>query len=434
MRVSTNTIFEQGIFNLQSNQAKLIKQQEQIAAGRKVLTPADDPIAAARALEVTQSKDITEQYDRNGDSATAAIRLEEEAIARYTTLLQDVKTLAVNAGNGALTPNDLKSLATELRGRYEELLGIANSTDGNGLYLFSGYQGTTRPFAETAPGTVGYAGDQGQRLIQISASRQVPVSDNGAELFQAIRTGNRTFVTNANAANTGTAVINAGTVRDNAAWNAAGNPKNFEVRFHVNSATVPSTTTYDIVDTVNNVSLTTGAAPAAGPYLRTYQSGSAIAIARQTPPDTNPTAFDYGVDIAVDGDPANGDRFAVAPTAGQDIFKTVYDLITAMESADATSTGRTRLINSLNGAQGNLDNALDVALTVRASVGARAKEIETNQAAAEELGLQYKTTLSNLQDLDYAKAISELSFQQVALEAAQKTFVNIQGLSLFNFL
>lgn len=434
MRVSTNTIFEQGIFNIQRNQAQLIKQQEQLATGRKVLTPSDDPVASARALEVSQSKAITEQYSRNGDSAKTAIQLEEEALGRYTSLLQDVKTLAVNAGNGAMTPDDLKSLATELRGRYEELLGIANTTDGNGLYLFSGYQGATRPFSEVSPGNVAYAGDQGQRLIQIGPSRQVPVSDSGSDIFQSVRTGNRTFENAASPANTGTAVIDVGTIRDRAAWNATGNPQNFEVRFHVDSSTTPNVVTYDIVDTVNNVSLTTGAAPAAGPYLRQYQSGAAINIARQSPPDTNPTAFDYGIEVSINGDPATGDRFTIAPSAGQDIFKTMYDMITALESTGANSTDRTRLTNALNNAQSNLDNALDVASSVRASVGARMKEIETGQAAAEDLKLQYDTTLSNLQDLDYAKAISELSFQQIALEAAQKTFVNIQGLSLFNFL
>jgi flagellar hook-associated protein 3 FlgL len=434
MRVSTTTVFEQGIYNIQRNQALLIRGQEQVSTGRRVLTPADDPVAAARALEVSQSKAINEQYARNAESATAAIGLEETALSRYTVLLQDIKTLAVNAGDGALTANDLKSLGTELRGRYAELLGIANSTDGNGLYLFSGYQGATQPFAENLPGSVTYSGDQGQRLIQTGASRQIAVSDAGSDIFQRIRTGNGVFETSANTANTGGGVVTRGVVRDQAAWDAAGNPQNFEVRFFVDSTTVPPVTTYDIVDTVNNVSLSTGAAPGAGPFLRNYQDGAGIVLARQAPPDTNPTAFDYGIDLSVTGEPATGDAFSVAPSVNEDIFATLYQLIRAVESAGPGTASNTRLANALNSAQNSIDNALDVGLTVRASVGARAKEIETGISTSGDLALQYDQTLATLRDLDYDKAISDLTFNKVSLEAAQKTFIQVQGLSLFNFL
>ena len=434
MRVSTTTVFEQGIFNIQRAQAQLVKQQEQISTGRRVLSPADDPVAAARALEVTQSKEITEQYARNGDAATAAIGLEENALARYTALLQDVRTLTVNAGDGALTPTDLKSIATELRARYTELIGIANSTDGNGLYLFSGYQGSTQPFTENAPGVVAYNGDQGQRLIQIGATRQVAISDAGSDVFQRIRTGNGVFATTATTTNTGGGIVSEGAVRNRAAWDAATNPQNFEVRFFVDNTAVPPQTTYDIVDTVNNLSLTTGAAPAAGPYLRTYQSGGTISFARQAPPDTNATAFDYGIEMSVTGQPASGDTFTIAPSANQDIFATLDQLITAIETGGGGMTANTALANALNTALNNFDNAIDVSLTITASVGARAKEIQTGQANADDLTLQYETTLSGLTNLDYAKAISELTFNQVSLEAAQQSFVRIQGLSLFNFL
>ncbi len=434
MRVSTTTMFEQGVFNLQRGQALLIKGQEQLSTGRRVLTPADDPVAAARTLEVSQSKAINEQYARNADSATASIGLEENALARYTGLIQDIKTLAVNAGDGTLTSTDLKTLGTELRGRYAELLGVANSTDSNGLYLFSGYQGTTQPFSENVPGAVVYNGDQGQRLIQIDAGRQVAVSDAGSDVFQRIRTGNSVFETSVDPANIGTGIVTKGVVRDVAAWNAAGNPQNFEVRFFVDSTSVPPSTTYDIVDTVNNLSLTTGAAPAAGPYLRTYQDGATISLARQAPPDTNGTAFDYGIDLSVTGAPANGDSVTVVPSTNEDVFASVYQLIQAVESATPGAKGNTQLANALNSAHNSLDNALDVALTVRASVGARTKEIQTSRSNSDDLGLQFETTLGALQDLDYAKAISDLTFNQVALQAAQKSFVQIQGLSLFNYL
>jgi len=434
MRVSTNTVYEQGVSNMLRNQAQMLRTQEQISTSRRIVTPADDPVAAARVLELSQSRAVTEQFDRNGQFAQGAIGQQEQALQRYTRLLQDVKTMAVGAGNAALGASDRTSLASELRGRYEELLSIANTTDANGLYLFSGYQGTTQPFAETAAGVVAYSGDDGSRLIQIGPSRDIPVSHPGSDVFVRIPTGNGTFATAAAAANTGSGLVSPGTVRDASAWNSAGNPGNFDIRFHVNSTVSPATTTYDIVDTVNNVSLLTGAAPASGPHLRTYTTGTTISLARQSPPDTNPVAFDYGIALSVSGSPATGDVFTVAPSTSQDVFATVYGLITALESAGTGTTLNTRFTNLRNTALSNLDNALTVNLTAVSAIGARAGEIDTARETAGDASLQFDKTLSSLQDLDYASALSQLTQQKVSLEAAQKSFIQVQQLSLFQYL
>jgi flagellar hook-associated protein 3 FlgL len=434
IRVSTNTIFERGVSNMLERQSTLADLQDQIATGRRVRTPADDPVTAARALEVEQSQAINDQYIRNNETAQSSLALSENALTTVTEVIQDIRTLGVNAGNGALSGRELDTLANELRGRYAQLLGLANSTDGNGLFLFSGYQGTTQPFAETAPGTVAYAGDQGQRLIQISASRQVPVSDAGSDIFQTIKNGNGTFIASAAAANTGTGMIGPGTVTNPTQWNAVGNPQDFSVVFFVDSSVTPPVTTYDIIDNVSGLSLTTGAAPGAGPYLRTYQDGAAISLSRQTPPDTNPTNFDYGAQIEIQGEPATGDTFTVQASTNQDLFKTVYDMIVALESAQRTPAGNARLANDLTIALSNLDNSLDNVLRVRASIGVRLNEADDARSAQSDLVVEYQRQLSDLRDLDYAKALSDLTRQQLGLEAAQKSFVRVQELSLFNFL
>jgi flagellar hook-associated protein 3 FlgL len=434
IRISSNTLFEKGVFNLQSGQSAVAKLQDQIATGRRVRVPSDDPVAAARALEVEQSQAITQQYSRNGDSAQTALGLSENALTSVTTLIQDAKVLAINAGDGVLTPTDQKSLGTELRARYQNLIGLANSMDGNGQYLFSGYQGATMPFAETAPGTVAYSGDQGVRLIQISASRQIAISEAGSDIFQTIKNGNGTFVTAAGSANTGTGIISPGTVVDTTAWNSAANPRDFTVVFNVNNGVNPPVTTYDIVDNTTGLSLTTGAAPGAGPYLRTYTDGGSISLKTQLPPDTNPTAFDFGAQLSIQGQPANGDSFTVKASTNQDLFKTLSDLIAAVESAQPGAATNTKLTNSLNTAMSNLDNSLDNVLRVRAAIGSRLNEVDSAKSSQADLVGQYQTTLSGLRDLDYAKAISDLTLQQTTLEAAQKSFVRVQGLSLFNFI
>lgn len=435
IRFSTKTVFEQGVFNLQRSQADVFRTQDQISTGRRVRTPSDDPVTAARALEVEQSRAISKQYQRNNDSAQAALSASENAISNAIALLQDVRTVAVNAGNGALSSNELKSLAAELRGRYQELLGIANSTDGNGLYLFSGYQGTTRPFSETTPGSVAYAGDQGSRLIRISASREIPSSDPGSDIFQRIKNGNGTFVTEAGEDNTGSGVIGPGTVSSPIAWDHDANPRDFTVRFHVDSTMIPPVTTYDIVDNLSGDSLLTGtAAAASGPYLRTYTEDGTIALRRQVPPDTNASDFDYGAEFTIKGSPATDDQFTIQASRNEDVFTTLYNLIETLESASSGAAANALLANGINTALSNFDRDIDNLLRVQVGIGVRLRESDDAYTSQEDLVGQYDETLSDLRDLDYAKAISDLARQQLTYEAAQKTFAQVQTLSLFQYI
>ena len=184
-------------------------------------------------------------------------------------------------------------------------------------------------------------------------------------------------------------------------------------------------TTYDIIDNVSGNSLLTGVAPAAPPYPRTYASGSAIAFSQVGPP-----TFDFGAQVAIAGTPGNGDSFTINASTNQDVFKTIDNLASLLES----SSGGAALTNGLVGAQRNLDNAMDNILTIRASAGSRLKELDSAKSSEEDLALQYSQTLSRLQDLDYAKASSELIQQQANLEAAQKSFARIAGMSLFDYL
>ncbi len=420
MRISTTTIYDTGIATMQQQTEKLMQVQQQISTGRRILTPADDPVAAARILEVNQSQSINQQYISNSGAASDSLSLEESTLGSITQLLQSVRDVAVNAGDATLTQSDRASLATQLRGSYQQLLGLANSTDAGGQYLFSGYHGGTRPYSEASPGNVVYGGDQGQRLIQVGASRQIAVSDSGSDVFQRIRTGNGTFATQAAAGNGGSAVIDPGTVLDAQTWKAAANSTGYTIKFGVSGGV----TTYDIIDKDSGKSLLTGAAPAASPpYPRSYSSGSNIDLSQ-------PPAFDLGLRVSIAGAPKDNDSFSVTASKNQDVFKTIDDLANLLQ----TSAGGAQLTNGLTVAQGNLDNALENILTVRASVGARMKELDTAKSTGDDRALQYSDTLSRLQDVDYAKAASELTQQQVNLQAAQKSFTMVSGLSLFNYL
>ncbi|MGV8893104.1 MAG: flagellar hook-associated protein FlgL [Burkholderiaceae bacterium] len=187
MRISTNTMYDVGSARISELQASQFKLQQQISAGRRIMTPEDDPVGAARALMVTQAQSVNEQFGINRRNAQSALNAEDGALHSIKLLLLDAKTAVVYAGNGSLTDTDRGYLATELRGRYEELLGLANTKDGTGNTLFAGFQTSSDAFVKdtdaTTPEVVQYKGDQGQRMLQVDTSRQMALSDTGEAVF-----------------------------------------------------------------------------------------------------------------------------------------------------------------------------------------------------------------------------------------------------------
>lgn len=441
MRVSTSTIFFLGSQAITSRQADLVKLQQQLSTGRRVLTPSDDPVASAQMLEVTQAQSRNSQFVLNGQDASSAVAMSETTLQSVIDLLHNVKQLAVNAGNPTLTSNERAMLKSELDSRYKELLGLANATDGNGQYLYSGYQGSTRPFEEVSPGLVAYFGDQGQRQIQISDSRAIPVSDSGRDIFQRIKEGNGYFVTQpaVSSLNTGTGIISPGSVIDPVKWATAGSggvPANFTINFHIDNTVTPPVTTYDIVDNTQATptSLLTGAAPAPGPYPRVYQPNATIELRKLPTDPVAAPAFDYGAQLSIEGDPASGDSFSVRGAKDVQIFDSLTLLSNTLASGKFSTAQAAQYQNQLNLVMQGVDNALTRVASVQADIGTRMNEIDAIRQNKDDLNLQYSTQLKDLGDLDYAKAISDFSLTQTYLEAAQKTFMQTQELSLFKQL
>jgi flagellar hook-associated protein 3 FlgL len=417
MRISTKTIYDRGVNNITTQQAAMSRTQQQLATGRKNLTAADDPIATARALEVTQSQSINTQLVTNRSNAKGMLSLETVALASSTAIMQDIKDLAVKAGNGSMTQKDRESLAVELEGRLSDLLGQANTSDGVGGYVFSGYKSTTLPFTQTASGAA-YQGDQGQRELQVGSTRKLPITDSGSSVFENNATGNGSFVTGVDAANYdrgGTGIISAGSVKD--ATQLTGHKYQIDFQVVPASPGVSKVTTYTVTDLTLNQPVPAAPVPA---VPQPYTSGANI-------------TFD-GVQFDIKGDPADLDNFTVEPSTKQSVFTTVSDMIKALRAPGDGAAGQASLNNKLNQLQMNIDNATDNILSVQSAVGSRLKELDYLDSSGDDLGLQYATTLSVLQDVDTVAAISLFTQQQTTLTAAQKAFTTMSGLSLFNYI
>jgi flagellar hook-associated protein 3 FlgL len=403
MRISTNTIYSQGGGRISDLTVGLNRTQQQLASGRRMLNPSDDPISAARSLVISQSDAINDQYTINRQSAKSSITMSESALSSVTDVLYNVKTLVVQAGSGALSEENRKSIATELQANFDQLLSLANSTDGAGNYLFAGYNNTSVPYVQSVAG-VKFTGDQGQRFLQVDSTRQLPVSDTGSDIFGNIRTSTGQFNSFANKSNLGSATIGV-TINPAAAIDLTGN--SYEVLFD---------------DTGLNFSITNKNTGATVVPSTVYVSPHSLTV--------------DGMDIVLtDGtNPiAAGDKFTIQP-ANQDIFGTIGDLINALKTPITDAGVQTDYLAALDQANSNVEKSLSKVLDSRAVMGSSLKEIDSLDNSGSAVGLVFKEQLSKLQDLDYAKAITELNQQQVTLQAAQQSFIKTTSLSLFNYI
>jgi flagellar hook-associated protein 3 FlgL len=398
MRISTAGMHHAALNALLGQQSVLSKTQQQIASGKRVQTPADDPVAAVHIMELQRALAESEQFDRNADMAKNRLTLEEQALADANTLMQRVRELTIQGSNASVDPASRRMLAAEVRAHVKDLMDLANRRDANGEYLFSGYATLTQPFASSG-GSIGYFGDQGSRALQIGQDQRVVDSHSGRDVFMAVTGGNGVFVTSAGAANTGNGVIASGTSVDPALWV----PGDYTLRF------TSATGDYEIVD-----------AAAAVVATGTYTANSAISF--------------RGVNLNLTGMPAQNDTFTIARSRPEDMFTTLSDLATTLEASTLTQAERARFSSDMATVLQQLDQVGDHLLSMRAEVGTRLHTIDTAQETLADRKVELESATSQLRDLDYAEAVTRMNQQLVGLQAAQASYSKIAQLSLFDYL
>ncbi|MBP5980958.1 MAG: flagellar hook-associated protein FlgL [Halomonas sp.] len=420
MRISTVTMFEQSTASMNRQQSDFLKVSQQIASGRRVVNPSDDPQAASRAVGVDQSIAITEQYADSRVSARNSLSQTESILNSVSDAVTSAKTLLIQASSDTLSSADRESIASELKGVYETLIGQANATDGNGRYLFGGYKDNAPPFVKTAEGNIEYSGDANSRQQQVDASRLMPITENGKTIFQSVPSG-AGYIAEAirenGTRNAGSVIVSGPQVTD-------VSDDNYGDDYRVAFGGTEDASTY----TVQRFDEATNAwSNVEGHVDQPYTGGT----------DTQQLSFG-GVKVSLEGKPQPGDQILVAQAGSDqrepDLFKTLESAIRVLETPAESTSERAELRNTLNTSMRDLDNALDNVLTVRASAGARLNELDVIDAVGSNRMMNYTQTLSDLVDLDYAEAISEYSLRQVGLQASQKAFVDIKGMSLFDYM
>ena len=399
MRLSSSQMYQQSVNIMLEQQAKLTEVDQQIASGKRILKPSDDPSATVQILNLNTEVLKLEQYSSNIDAARTQLSQTEEVLQQSGNVLQRARELMLQANNDTLDSNNRKAIAGELSALKAQLVALANTRDATGEYVFAGFQVGTQPFSEEGKSVV-YAGDRAQRMTQVGSGIQMAVRDNGHEVFRNIRTGNGQFVVRADGTNTGGAVVRPTQIGPFVA-------DTYTVSFSLVSADTPMT--YQVTDGA-------GAVVAAGDYFE----GEFIDVG--------------GARLHFDGMPTNGDTFTVEPSDVRDVFATIQDAVDVLEGFASGTTSTALLHNRLNEGLDNLDQSLSHLLDHRAGVGARMNSLDTQQDVHETNVIQLKESISSLEDLDYAEAVTELNLRLTALQAAQQAYIKIQNISLFQYL
>ncbi|MBB5876397.1 flagellar hook-associated protein FlgL [Xanthomonas sp. 3498] len=398
-RISSGMIFNQSLNTMLGKQATISHLQQQLSTGQRIVSAADDPVAAGTAVSLDRTVAALARFGDNANNVQNRLNLQENSLSQAGDLMARVKDLTVEANSSALTTPDRKAIAAELKTLHDSLLSLSNSTDGSGRYLFGGTADDAAPFAVVS-GNVVYSGNQTQRSVEVAPDTKVSDTLPGSEIFMRVPTGDGTVDAHAAAANTGTGLL-LDFSRDGSsatAWNGGS----YNVVF-------TAATTYEVRDSSGTV-INTG----------TYAAGESIGLP--------------GLKMRVDGAPAAGDSFQIGPSTTKDVFSTISNLVDLLNTDPITPTAKAALQNGLQSSMRDITQASSKMIDARAAGGAQLAAIDnaTDLRAANDVTL--KTTLSSLRDLDYAQAISQYQLEQSALKAAQTIFTQMQKMSLFDRL
>ncbi len=317
MRISSSQTYVLGSNAINRQQTNLFGLQQQLSTMKRVNTPSDDPVAASRIVETRQTDNRNTQFISNTQAADASLALGEVSLGNFADILTELKTLAVAGGNGAYSDAELAKLGGEAKAKFEQLVSLANSVDGQGNYLFSGTKSTTTPYVIQGDGSVQYDGNDGQTELQISTSRRIAITDSGSSTF----------------------------------------------------------------------------------------GGTSSAFS------------------------------ATTLNSSDGVFQAVQNLVGVLEAGRAgMAAGGGDYSAMLKDTMAGLDQGITKVVASQAALGSRMNETEALRNNGEDLGLVYKKTISDLEDLDYPKAASDLLFSKSALEASQMTFSKVMDMSLFKYI
>lgn len=183
MRISSIEYFQKSLDGLLTQQVRLNQIQQQVSTGKKFSQASEDPIGASNALQIRQDIIRFNQYSSNANTLRSNLEFEESVLQGLTNQYQRIRELAIAANSGALSNIERQAISHEIGVILNDLESIANTKNGSGEYIFSGFKTLTKAVVKDVSGQYVYQGDEGQRGIQLSDTSSIESNDTGKSIF-----------------------------------------------------------------------------------------------------------------------------------------------------------------------------------------------------------------------------------------------------------
>jgi flagellar hook-associated protein 3 FlgL len=405
MAIGTSLNFTNSCDMVLAQQEAIARLAMQQSSGKRMLNPSDDPLGAASSINLRQAAAMNDTFATNRARALDSLGAEENTLQATITAMQSALERVVYAGNGSVTDTDRRSIALDLQSVRDALMGHANARDGNGTYLFSGYDGGVKPFNEDGTYAIPNTTSQ-QRMIQVGSTRSLAAGDVGSSIFARANPGSQGYIAAADLGNKGTASFSE----------VSFDPKGVHADrdFAIAFTTDPTgAITYEV-----NQSKPGELDTKTGPFA--YTEGAAIDLG--------------GAKFTISGVPANGDIIKVEATQRADVnvFKTLDRLIGALNTPASTDpVAAAALKNELSTANRALHEIYDNISTVESSVGTRVREIESLDKSGSMQQMSYVKQISDIENINIVSVISELELRRAALMASTMAMKIIQQSNIY---
>lgn len=183
MRITNNMLINNMLANLNTNLTRMNKYQNQLATGKKITLPSDDPIVASRALKLRTDVAEIDQYLRNVDDATSWMEITESTLAQIGDVMQRLREITVQGSTGTTTPDDLDKIKKEAEQLKIQMTHLANTTYA-GRYIFSGYK-TDKPLMDESGTFLIDIANSEQIMYEIGIGDDININVTGSDLFNS---------------------------------------------------------------------------------------------------------------------------------------------------------------------------------------------------------------------------------------------------------
>ncbi len=408
-RISTSSAYDAAIANLMQRQEDLTNAQEQLTSGKRVNHASDDPTAAARAERARALIARTDATTRAVDASRNSMTLTESALGDAGELMQQARELVVAAGDASYTAAERADVGKQIAAIRTQLLAVANRSNGEGGYVFSGQGSGAAPFLDGPPSVsangrvsngVQFTGVGGS--VSVATDEPLPLTLDGGNTWLHANSGNGVFQTNNLTSKT--AWIDAGSVTNPSAITGA----DYSVQF----STAGGATTYSI--------LKDGVATAASNVA--YTSGQPIQV--------------DGMSFAISGAPADGDQFEITKsTPTQSVFDTLDTIARALNPPPGSGVmSESQVTQAVQSGLRDIDQAASGLQSARSFAGQTLTQLDGVQGRLDATKLWGQTSQSNAEDLDMVSALSAFQAKQTGYQAALQSYGTVQKMSLLQYL